>query len=227
MSGRDFAKYLCAIPPDESWADITVTPRIFASYPEEFSHLLYRRYCDCTAISRRAVFDTALEYITGKSANSTCENQRIMFTSALQLAADTIATLYALAAGTAPEVMIRKLVEFAPYHYPIGGGGGFQLKRYAEVDNTIAFGINLEARLLYFLPDDFYSKFTGIVTGKGIEKAHLQIINDGEVVEEYHLAGDCRLDISLPSPRNRFGFIIKAQRGIGTLHISDGTFIRH
>ena len=224
MSGKDFAKYVCGIPLDESFSRITVTPEIFAAHPAEFPALLYRRYCDGTAVSRQALFDTALDFIIGKSKNSVQDNQRKMFTSSLQLSADTIATIYALANRTSPAVNERKLSEFAPWHYPIGGGGGFQLKRYSENLNTISFGINVEARLLYHLPADFYSGFSAEITGEDIAGARLQIINDGSIAEEFELSGSPCLQITLPDPRNDFGFIIRTRKGSGKLTISNGRF---
>lgn len=222
MSGRDFAKYICSIPLDEKYSGITVIPEIFATVPAEFPALLYRRYSDATATSRRALFDTALEFLTGKSQNSIFENHKIMFRSSVQLAADTIATIHALANGTAPAVNKRKLTDFAPCHYPIGGGGGFQLKRYSENGNKITFGVNLEARLLYHLPADVYSKFRAVISGRSIAGAELDIINDGEKVDTLALAGDRDIEYILPAPRNSFGFIVRAKSGTGSITISDG-----
>lgn len=226
MSGKDFAKYVCAIALDESFSSLTVSPEIFASHPDEFPALLYRRYCDCTAISRQALFDTALDFIIGKSKNTVLDNQRMMFNSSVQLSADTIATIFALAGNTTPTVNERSLSEFAPFHYPIGGGGGFQLKRFSESRNCIKFGINVEARLLYHLPENFYSRFSAAISGEEIAGAVLKIINDGNVVREIELAGSQRSQIDLTCPRNEFGFIVKARKGIGSLSIADGTFFR-
>lgn len=226
MSGRDFAKYVCAIPLDESFSSITVSPEIFASHPTEFPALLYRRYCDCTAISRQALFDTALDFIIGKSKNTLLDNQRMMFNSSVQLSADTIATIFALANDTAPAVKERRLSEFAPFHYPIGGGGGFQLKRYSEKRNCIKFGINVEAKLLYHLPENFYSRFSAEISGEDIAGAVLKIINNGSVVREIELSGSQKLPIDLQHPRNEFGFIVKARKGIGSLSIDGGIFSR-
>lgn len=222
MSGKSVAKYICSIPLPEAVTHHTVTPEIFAATPAEFPALLYRRCADAAAVSRQAVFDTALDYIIGKSQNSVFENQRIMFNSSVQLAADTAATIYAIANGTAPAVTSRKLTDFAPFHYPIGGGGGFQLLRYEEVNGNIRFGVNVEARLLYNIPGGCYKDFHAVITGNGIKQAELSLINDGKICQKFDLEGNCRFDCAIDSPANTFGFIVRAKSGIGSIAVNGG-----
>ena len=224
LSGTGFARYICSIPLDESLWELTVTPHIFTGCPAEFPALLYRRYCDAVAISRQALFDTAADYIYGKSKQSLLENHRIMFLSAVQLAADTIATINALAKSAAASTARRKLTDFAPFYYPFGGGGGFQLRRYQENENIISFGINLEARLLYAIPGDLYRNFQATLSAADAGETRVKLVNHGKIIQTLDISGNQELPIDIANPGGEFGFIVHAPKGMGALSLSDPEF---
>ena len=225
MSGKNIAKYICSIPLDEAVVELTVEAQIIASDIEEFVARLYCRYVEATAVSRRAVFDMALEHLTGKGENTLAENQRTMFLSAVQLAADCIATLMAICEDNAAVEKQRKLSEFTPFYYPIGGGGSFQLRRYEVDGNDFVFGVNLEARLLFDIPA-IYRSFRGRIVSREVENTSVEVINNGEVQQSFKLDGNADIDIEVENPGGVFGVKVRAPRGKGELTFADGVFFR-
>ena len=219
LSGMDFAKYICSIPLDETLWGLTVTPEIFTRCPEEFPALLYRHYCDAVAISRQALFDTAANYIYGHSKCSVLENHRTMFLSAVRLAADTIATIEAIANRADSPPSRRKLTDFAPFYYPFGGGGGFQLRRYQENNDTISFGINVEARLLYRIPENIYRNFKAALVASEAGETKVELINHGKIIRTMDISGNQEISIDISNPGGEFGFIVHAPKGMGALTI--------
>ena len=225
MSGKNIAKYICSVPLDEAVVELTVEPQVIAADAEEFVSRLYCRYVEATAVSRQAVFDMALEYLTGKSENSLAENQRIMFLSAVQLSADCIATLMAISEGRAVAEKLRKLSEFAPFYYPIGGGGSFQLRRYELDGDDFVFGVNLEARLLFKIPA-VYRSFSGRIIAGEVENTTVEVINDGVAVRNFQLDGNADIAVEVENPCGVFGLKVRAPRGKGELTFADGVFNR-
>lgn len=224
MSGKDVAKYLCSIPLSEALNEERFTPEIFAGNVDEAVALLYCRCARAAASSRQALFDMALEYLTGKAERSTAENEKIMFRNAAQLACDTLATVIAIAKGEALPAKERELADFEPFFYPIGGGGSFQLRKYERRDNTITFGVNLEAKLLYHLPEKCYRNFTVKVSGNDIGSVIIEVINHGETVQTLTVSGDEVITIDIPAPGGVFGFVTRPQSGRGEVVISEGRF---
>ena len=224
MSGKDVAKYLCSIPLSEALNEEQFIPEIFAGTIEEAVPLLYCRCARAAASSRKALFDMALEFLTGKSARSTAENEKIMFRNAAQLACDTLATVIAIAKGETLTGKERQLADFEPFFYPIGGGGSFQLRKYALSGNTITFGVNLEAKLLYHLPEKFHSKFTVKVSGNEISGVIIEVVNHGEIERTITVRDDEEITIDIPSPGGVFGFVTRPESGRGELILSGGTF---
>ena len=225
MSGRNIAKYICSIPLDEAVVDLTVEPQIIACDAGEFAARLYCRYVEAAAVSRHAVFDMALEHLTGTSEHTLAGNQRTMFLSAVQLAADCIATLMAICEGNAAAEKERKLSEFAPFYYPIGGGGGFQLRRYEVDGNDFIFGVNLEARLLFDIPA-VYRSFCGRIVAREVENTTVEVVNNGEVQQSIKLDGNADIAVEVENPEGVFGLIVRAPRGQGKIAFSDGRFYR-
>lgn len=225
MSGKQFAKYICSIPPDDALTELEVVPQILASNIDEAVARLYFRYVEATAISRQAAFDIALEYIIGKSRHTLPENQRTMFLSAVQLAADTAATILAIAENRAPEFSQRNLCDFAPFHYPIGGGGRFQLARYELNGNDFTFGVNLEARLLFKIPA-VYKCFSGRIISSNVENTTIEIINNGNVCQTLQLNGDMDIALDIHSPGGVFGLRCTAPSGKGEITLAGGVFLR-
>lgn len=225
MSGKQFAKYICSIPLDDALTELEVVPQILASDIDEAVARLYFRYVEATAISRQAAFDIALEYIIGKSNHALLENQRTMFLSAVQLAADTAATVLAIAGNRAPEVPKRNLSGFAPFYYPIGGGGGFQLSRYELKGDDFTFGVNLEARLLFKIPS-VYKRFTGRIITSEVENTSLEIINNGNVCQTFKLNGNMDIALDIHSPGGVFGLRCTAPAGKGRITLANGVFER-
>ncbi|MBO7327195.1 MAG: hypothetical protein J6W00_00315, partial [Lentisphaeria bacterium] len=149
LSGENVTKELCKVGlPPECFSQ-TVEPVILSDNIEETVALLYARYVRDTAASRQALFDQAATLLFGKGKRGFDENTRRMFSTALSLTADTIATVVAIAENTATRAAERKLFCFSPFYYPIGGGGSFQLRRYELDGDDFVFGVNLEARLLF------------------------------------------------------------------------------
>ena len=225
MSGKQFAKYICSIPLDDALTELEVVPQILASDIDEAVARLYFRYVEAAAISRQAAFDIALEYIIGKSNHTLLENQRTMFLSAVQLAADTAATVLAIAGNRAPEIPKRNLSGFAPFYYPIGGGGGFQLSSYELKGNDFTFGVNLEARLLFKIPS-VYKRFTGRIITSEVENTSLEIINNGNVCQTFKLNGNMDIALDIHSPGGVFGLRCTAPAGKGRITLANGVFER-
>lgn len=225
MSGKKFAKYICSLPLDDSLVELEVVPQILASEIPEAAARLYCRYVEATAISREAAFDIALEYIIGKSNHTLPENQRTMFLSAVQLAADAVATIIAIAECRAPELTQRCLCDFAPFHYPIGGGGRFQLTRYELNGGDFVFGVNLEARLLFEIPAG-YKNFCGRIIASNVENTSLEIINNGSVGQKFQLNGNMDIPLEIPSPGGIFGLRCTAPSGKGEITLANGIFSR-
>lgn len=224
LSGKNVAKYLCSIPLSEELLSLTVTPEIFAANAEEAVYLLYRRCAKAAGVSRQALFDMALEYLTGVSTRSIKENEKIMFLSAVQLACDTLATVVAIAGNNAPELKSRQLSDFEPFHYPIGGGGSFGLRKFDLAANTITFGVNVEARLLYVIPENCYRNFSMTVSGNGTSSVFIDLINHGKTVQTVQIENDQPLTLSLQNPGGVFGFVSYPGKVKGELIFSDGLF---
>lgn len=225
MSGKKFAKYICSIPLDESLTGSEVVPQILAADIDEAVARLYFRYVEATELSRQAAFDIALEYIIGKSRNTLLENQRTMFLSALQLAADTAATIMAIAEKRAPEFPQRNLTDFAPFYYPIGGGGRFQLSRYELNGNDFVFGVNLEARLFFAIPQ-VYKSFNCRISAAEVAETELEFINNGEVCRSFKLDGNVDFPVEIENPGGIFGIRISAPSGKGEITLAGGVFLR-
>ena len=148
-----------------------------------------------------------------------------MFLSAVQLAADCIATLMAICEGNAAAEKERKLSEFAPFYYPIGGGGGFQLRRYELDGNDFIFGVNLEARLLFDIPA-VYRRFSGRIVAREVENTTVEVVNNGEVQQSIKLDGNADIVVEVDNPGGVFGLKVRAPRGQGKIAFSDGRFYR-
>jgi hypothetical protein len=149
----------------------------------------------------------------------------LAFLSAVQLAADCVATLMAISDGRAVVEKQRKLSGFAPFYYPIGGGGNFQLRRYELDGNDFVFGVNLEARLLFKIPA-VYRSFSGRIIAEEVENTTVEIINDGEVVRSIQVDGDADIAVEVENPSGIFGLKVRAPRGKGELTFADGVFNR-
>ena len=225
LFGADIAKFLFAIQLPEECHSITVEPKIITADAEELVPLLYARYMRDTARSRQYLFDMAVEYRYGKSHRSSEENIRQMFMVALQLAADTIATILAISSGQIVNIQERKLSEYSPYHYPIGGSG-FALQRYAVQENTIIFGVNSLVSLLYMIPGKLYDCFTCNVCGIGIKDVTLELLNQNAVVQTVRLEAEKEIQLKIPSPSDTMGFRIKSSVICGQIRITNGIFHR-
>ena len=226
LSGENVTKELCkAVLPQECFSQ-TVQPEIISDDLEETVSLLYARYVRGTASSRLALFDQAASLLFGVSKRDFNENTRIMFFNALSLAADTIATVLAIAGNSAPVSLERSLFSFSPFHYPIGGAGGFGLRRFEEKDNVITFGVNSSAKLLYSIPENLYDRFTAVISGDDIKQVTLRLINRGSAVQTFELEKNCALPIEISSPGSTFGFEISSAESSGKIEIRSGTFFR-
>ena len=226
LTGKDVAKYICSIPLNEELLSLQVTPQIFAFDISEAVAILYAKQAKAAASSRQALFDMALGFITGNPSRDVRAGEKVMFLNALQLAADTIATTLAIAEQRAVPSPRRELAEFEPFHYPIGGGGSFQLRKYSVSSNTISFGVNLEARLLYHLPEKSYSRFTALLCGRDAGGAEVEIINHGRTVKSFTIDTNTPVPVEIPEPGGVFGFITRAGRGKGELSVADGILHR-
>jgi hypothetical protein len=225
LFGADIAKYLCSISLPERFHSITVEPHPLTSDSEESVPLLYARYVRDTAQSRQFLFDIAVKNQYGKSHRSFEKNLELMFTLSLQLAADAIATVLLIASGENSSISERKLNEFSPYHYPIGGSG-FALRKYEEKDNTITFGVNSKASLLYRIPENLYKTFSCNIHGIGIKQIVLELFNKNEIIRRIEMEGEKEIFLEIPSPGGTMGFRISSPDICGQIRISDGIFHR-
>ena len=223
LFGTDMTRYLSGISLTDDLQSMTVVPKVLTSNAEEFIPLLYARYVKDTARSRQYLFDMAVEHQYGKSHRSSGENVREMFLVSLQLAADTAATVLAIASGEKNSTYNRSLTEFSPFHYPIGGSG-FILKKYEERENTITFGVNSAASLLYRIPENLYKSFTCMVRGIGIKQVYLELLDKNEVVRRIELENEKDISLAVPSPGGIFGFRIHSPEVCGQIRITDGRY---
>lgn len=223
LFNSDIAKYLCSIALPEEFSLLKVTPKILTSKREEFVQLLYARYVKDVAISRQYLFDIAVLHQYKTSIRSFEENLKQMFLVALQLATDTIATIWAIVNSNNQNTSLRQLSDFSPYHYPIGGSN-FALKKYEEIDNKITFGANSVASLLYNIPQNLYKTFTCNINAIGVKELTLELINQNKVVETLIIPFEQKYSITIPNPGGDFGFRIKTQNLCGKITISDGIF---
>lgn len=225
LFGTDITRYLSGISLTDELQSMTVIPKVLTSSAEEFIPLLYTRYVKDSARSRQYLFDMAVEHQYGKSQRSSEENIREMFLVALQLSADTAATVLAIASGEKTGVMQRNLTEFSPFHYPIGGSG-FILKKYEEQENTITFGVNSSASLLYSIPENLYDTFTCSVRGIGIHQVKLELFDKNEVIRCIDLENEKEIPLVISSPGGVLGFRITSPEVLGQIRISNGVFCR-
>lgn len=226
LSGREVAKYICGLEIDDTLKTLTLAPRILSDDIEEAVALLYARYVRAAADSRRALFDIAAGFLYGKSRNTLLENTKTMFLNALGLATDAAATAAAVAEGRAPKVAARRLAEFSPFFYPIGGAGGFALRRYEETDDAVTFGVNGEAVLLYRVPRNVYRLFTARIRPADTGPLTFGLVNDGVCARRFDLAGSEEFSAELPSPAGTVGFHLVSPAPRGTIRIESGTFLK-
>ena len=226
LSGKNVTKELCKTElPPECFSQ-TVEPEIISDDIEETAALLYARYVRDTAASRQTLFDQAAALLYGVSKREFNENTRLMFSTALSLAADVIATVIAIAENTAIGTAERKLFCFSPFHYPIGGAGGFGLRKFEEKDDVVIFGTNSSAKLLYNIPSNIYSRFSAVVYGDDIKQLTLYLINNGSVVQTIELEKNCETPIEIDSPCGTVGFEISSTELSGRIEIRNGVFSR-
>lgn len=226
LSGKNVTKELCKVElPPECFSQ-TVEPEIISDNIEEMVSLLYARYVRDSAAGRQALFDQAASLLFGVSQRDLNENTRMMFSSALSLAADVIATVVAIAENTAPHTVERKLVCFSPYHYPIGGSGGFGLRKFEEKDGVITFGTNGSAKLFYNIPENIYSRFSATVYGNDIRQLTLHSVNNGSVIQTIELEKNCETLIEITAPGGTVGFEISSNDPSGKIEIRNAVFCR-
>lgn len=224
LSGTNVTKELCKAELPRECFSQTVEPEIISDNIEEMVSLLYARYVRDTAASRQTLFDQAAALLFGKGKRDFDANTRIMFSNALSLAADVIATVIAIAENTAVRTVERKLGSFSPFHYPIGGSGGFGLRKFEEKDNVITFGTNSSAKLLYKIPENIYSRFSAIIYGDDIRQLTLCLINNGNVIQTIELEKNRETRISIPAPGGTVGFEISSTESSGKIEIRHGIF---
>ena len=226
LSGTNVTKELCKVElPPECFLQ-TVEPEIISDNIEETISLLYARYVRDTSAGRQTLFDQAAALLFGKGKRDFNENTRIMFSTALSLAADVIATVIAIAENTAVRTVERKLGSFSPFHYPIGGAGGFGLRRFEEKDNVITFGTNSSAKLLYNIPRDIYRRFSAVVYGDDIRQLTLCLINNGSVIQTIELEKNRETRIEMDFPGGTVGFEISSNDPSGKIEIRNAVFCR-
>ena len=226
LSGREVARHLAKLPFDESLLTLAVVPRILSDSVEEAIPLLYARYVRDGASSRRALFDMAADFLYGASREPQRENVKTMFLNALSLATDTLATVFAMSEGRAPVVRERRLVDFAPSIYPIGGSGGFALRRYEEKGNDIAFGVNGEAVLLYAIPRGVYRRFSADVRLEDAGPLVLELVTGGVCAEKFELAGNAAFPVRLDAPGGETGFRVLSREPRGRIVIAGGRLLK-
>ena len=223
LSGTDVAKFLCSIKLPDELKSVTVEPKIISTKMDELVSLLYTRYAKDSAFSRKLLFDMAVGHIYGTSHRSFDENVRLMFMTALQLTADAVASIMAIVSDRKCESNLRDLTDFTPFHYPIGGSG-FILRKYEEAGNTVTFGVNSSASLLYRIPENVYDTFTVQVSGIDIKQVTLQVINRNEVVQTLEMESGKEFQLNISSPGGIFGFRISSPGISGQIRFSDGVF---
>ena len=223
LSGTDVTKFLCSIKLPDELKTVTVTPKSISTQTDELVSLLYTRYAKDSAFSRQLLFDMAVSHIYGTSRRSFDENVKLMFMTALQLTADAIASIMAIVSDKKSANTQRKLTDFTPFHYPIGGSG-FILRKFEEADNTISFGVNSSASLLYRIPENIYDTFTVQVSGIDIKQVTLQVINRNEVVQTLELENGKAFHLNITSPGGIFGFRISSPSISGQIRLSDSVF---
>ena len=224
LSGSNVTRELCKIPLPEKCFSQTVEPQIFAGSVPEAVSLLYARCSRGTALSRQYLFDQAVQLLYGTGKCSVEENAQKMFFVALSLAADTIATLIAISENSVLTLESRKLTDFSPFHYPIGGAGGFGLRRFEENDNTVVFGTNSSALLLYSIPENIYSRFTAKVYGDDTDQLTLSVINNGVEFRSFEVEKNREYQIDITNPGGTVGFKITSSAVRGKIEIRDGVF---
>ena len=223
LSGTDVAKFLCSIKLPDELKTATVEPKVISTQIDELVSLLYARYTRDSAFSRQLLFDMAIGHIYGTSHRSFDENVKLMFMTALQLTADAVVSVMAIVSDKKSANTQRKLTDFTPFHYPIGGSG-FILRKFEEADNTISFGVNSYASLLYRIPENIYDTFTVQVSGIDIKQVTLQVINRNEVVQTLELENGKAFHLNITSPGGIFGFRISSPSISGQIRLSDGVF---
>ena len=226
LSGREVAKHLAKLPFDESFFTFAAAPRILSDSVDEAVSLLYARYVRDGASSRRALFDLAADFLYGASRKTPRENVKTMFLNALSLATDAVATVFAIPEDRAPSVPERRLADFAPFVYPIGGSGGFALRRYEERGNGIAFGVNSEAVLLYAIPRGVYRRFSADVRLEDAGPLTLELVTGGVCAEKFELAGGVVLPVRLDGPGGETGFRVFSRQPRGRVVIENGVFLK-
>ena len=226
LSGMDAARYLCRMPVSEDLWQLRVEPEVFADTVAEAVAVLYRRYAQAGESSRQALFRTALNYICKDNITDAAANEKIMFKNVLQITADTIATAVAIADGSAPRRKERRLCELEPDIYPIGGGGGFRLRHYQQSGNTITFGVNLDAHLLYNIPSGVYREFTAKLQACDVKKAEVSLICNDRVTDSFSISGNAEYDLHITGPSGRCGLRITSDIPQGSVALADGVFLR-
>ena len=226
LSGSNVTRELCKIALPQKCLTQTVEPQIFSDNVAEAVSLLYARCSHGSALSRQLLFDQAVQLLYGTGKRSIEENAEKMFSVALSLAADTIATVTAIAENTAPENDCCNLTDFYPFHYPIGGAGGFGLRRFEEQENIISFGTNSSVLLLYSIPEKVYSRFTVEIYGDDTDQVTLFIINNGSDIRTIELEKNRVTPIEIANPGGDFGFRITSTAVRGKIEIRNGVFYK-
>ncbi|MBR1953393.1 MAG: hypothetical protein IKA32_12490 [Lentisphaeria bacterium] len=226
LSGTNVTKELCKVELPREYFSQTVEPEIISDNIEETVSLLFARYVRDSAAGRQALFDQAAALLFGVSQRDFDANTRIMFSNALSLTADTIATVIAIAENTAPHTVERKLVCFSPFHYPIGGSGGFGLRKFEETDGIVTFGTNSSAKLLYSIPANIYRRFSASVYGNDIRQLTLYLINNGNVIQTIELEKNRETLLEITAPGGTVGFEISSNDPSGKIEIRNAVFCR-
>ena len=119
-----------------------------------------------------------------------------------------------------------RLCELEPDIYPIGGGGGFRLRHYQQSGNTITFGVNLDAQLLYNIPSGVYREFTAKLQACDVKKAEVSLICNDCVIESFSIAGNAEYDLQITEPTGRCGLRIISDEPQGAVSLVNGVFLR-
>ena len=92
-------------------------------------------------------------------------------------------------------------------------------------DNTVVFGTNSTALLLYSIPENIYSRFTAKIYGDDTDQLTLSVINNGVEFRSLEVEKNREYQIDISNPGGTVGFKITSTAVRGKVEIRNGVFL--
>ena len=206
---------------------------------------LYAAYCRAAADSRKCCFRFIMNVLDNRPDENFPLETR-MCHNAVRLCADTVRTVYQLAAGTVvPSPDGCRLEELEPREFPFGGFRPYAFRSFerncavdrdgnpipleldcGKFEHGLSFGTHWEGSLRYRIAPGTFRKFTGKI---GLHAAYpvkgevdLTVFNNGIPAGQILLNESCRsAGLEVSQPENEFGFSFRSTPGCGVLVIAD------